>query len=180
MNVRTRLACGFALIVLALVLVAILSHFTVRGMLREGVVTTEDLAMTTELTQREVDHLVWVAKVRDFIDDEQASQLAVETDHQKCGFGKWYYGESARQLGERFPALAPLLNGWKNPIADCTNRRSPSARGKNPGPLSSTASRPLRPWPRCSPCSGRCGMNSRKRWSSAGWIPAAVFRTVPG
>ena len=115
MNVRTRLACGFALIVLALVLVAILSHFTVQGMLREGDITNEDMAMATELTQREVDHLLWVAKVRDFIADEQVSQLAVETDHHKCGFGKWYYGESARQLGERFPALAPLLQRLEEP-----------------------------------------------------------------
>ena len=84
-------------------------------MLWEGVVTTEDMAMTTELTQREVDHLVWVAKVRDFIADGQASQLAVETDHHKCGFGQWYYGDGARQLGERFPALASLLQRLEEP-----------------------------------------------------------------
>jgi len=106
---------GFGLIVLALVSVALLCHFTVLGMLRQGDETAGDMAMTTELTQREVDHLLWVAKVRDFVGDEHAPKLTVESDHHKCGFGKWYYGDGARQLGERFPELVTLIQKMEEP-----------------------------------------------------------------
>ena len=115
MNVQQKLIGGFGLIVAALIAVALFSHFTVQGMLWEGNATAEDMAMTTELTQREVDHLLWSAKVRDFIADEHASRLTVEADHHKCGFGKWYYGDGARQLGERFPSLVPLLHKMEEP-----------------------------------------------------------------
>jgi len=68
-------------------------------------------ALRGELLQREVDHLNWAKKVPAYVYDDKITELGVELDHTRCGFGKWYYGEGRKEA----EFLLPLL---REPLAD--------------------------------------------------------------
>jgi methyl-accepting chemotaxis protein len=60
------------------------------------------------LARREVDHLVWAAKIRDVFLENKAG-VDVETDPTKCALGQWIYGDSLKEVLERNPDLEPLV-----------------------------------------------------------------------
>ncbi|MDF1615148.1 methyl-accepting chemotaxis protein [Desulfurivibrio dismutans] len=115
MTIVQKILGGFGLIVLLLVLIGFGNSLAVRSMQQQSGEIVTGLQLDGELAQREVDHLVWAARVRDFIDDEQATRLEVETDYRRCGFGLWYYGEGRRQAEQLVPSLAPLLARIERP-----------------------------------------------------------------
>ena len=39
--------------------------------------------------------------------DDEVTELTVQTDHRKCGFGKWYYGEGRDKYGQ-LPAMRDI------------------------------------------------------------------------
>jgi len=58
--------------------------------------------------------LNWTAVIQTAI-LENRSQIDVQTDHTKCGFGKWLYGEEAAKSAALDPDLAILLDKIKQP-----------------------------------------------------------------
>ncbi|MCP4691622.1 MAG: HAMP domain-containing protein, partial [Desulfobacterales bacterium] len=102
-----KLGGGFGIVLLLLCVVVGL-NFT-------GVLEIEDNAgqvidgnkLDANLAQKEVDHLNWVGRVNALLTDDQITELDVELDHRKCGFGKWLYGEGRAEA----LALAPSLEG---------------------------------------------------------------------
>ena len=73
--------------------------------------------LSTELAQLEVDHLQWADDVSRFIHDNQVNELQVETDHTRCGFGRWYYGEGRQQAEMMVPELHDVLRAIEEPHA---------------------------------------------------------------
>ncbi len=114
LTIAQRLWSGFGVVILILVLIGVFNQYAVRDMVAEsrGVIT--DMALDTELTQREVDHLIWVSRIRDYLAGEDEN-LEVETDYRQCGFGRWYYGEGRRHLENLVPSLSPLLAKIETP-----------------------------------------------------------------
>ncbi|MFU8818683.1 MAG: methyl-accepting chemotaxis protein [Desulfurivibrio sp.] len=115
MTIVQKIFGGFSLIILVLILVGLANHLAVRDMAQQSGGIGDGLHLNVELAQREVDHLAWASRVRDFIGDQAAARLEVETDYRKCGFGLWYYGEGRRQAEHLVPALAPLLARIETP-----------------------------------------------------------------
>ena len=62
-----------------------------------------------------MDHLNWANKVNALLTDKNVTELAVETDAHKCGFGKWLYGEERKQAEALVPSLAPLFKKIEEP-----------------------------------------------------------------
>jgi len=76
-----------------------------------------DVNLPGFLAAREVDHLKWTAKVNElFI--ENLPELSIQTDHQKCGLGRWLYGKGAKKAAEGHPELAKLIEALKKPHMD--------------------------------------------------------------
>ncbi|ADH86354.1 methyl-accepting chemotaxis protein [Desulfurivibrio alkaliphilus] len=115
MTIVQKILGGFGLIILLMVFVGLGNSLAVRSMQQQSDEIVTGLQLDGELTQREVDHLIWADRVRDFIEDEQAVRLEVETDYRRCGFGLWYYGEGRRQAEQLVPSLAPLLARIEQP-----------------------------------------------------------------
>ncbi|MFA7384063.1 MAG: methyl-accepting chemotaxis protein [Desulfurivibrionaceae bacterium] len=114
-TIKQRLAIGSSIIAAVLGITGIYNYFGIGQILRHGAEVINGNKLDAELAQREVDHLMWVGKVRDFLADEQTEQLGVETDFHKCGFGKWYYGEGRKEAEQLVPDLAPLLARIEKP-----------------------------------------------------------------
>jgi methyl-accepting chemotaxis protein len=69
------------------------------------------------MVQREVDHLVWAGEVSELINNDDVTELTVQTDPHQCAFGQWYYGEGREQAEALVPELAPILARIETPHA---------------------------------------------------------------
>jgi methyl-accepting chemotaxis protein len=67
------------------------------------------------LLQREIDHLNWDGDVNTLLTDEKVTNLTVQTNHTKCGFGKWLYGNGQKEAENLLPVLKNLLTAIEVP-----------------------------------------------------------------
>jgi len=114
MTIGKKISLGFGLVLTLLSVLAATSYCgigTIKGDADEVIGGSQ---LNAELVQREVDHLNWVAKVSGVLLNG-GTELSVETDPHKCGFGKWYYGEGREQAEKRFPSLKGLLREIEEP-----------------------------------------------------------------
>ena len=111
MKLGTKLIGSFLIMALIILAVGFVGWF---GISKAGKIAT-DLALSKMLTQREMDHMVWVLKVGDFQRDETMTKLDVEKDEHKCGFGQWYYSEERKKIEADFPEIVALLKQIEEP-----------------------------------------------------------------
>jgi len=114
MTIRKRISLGFGLVLALLVGLALSSYLGFGRIEGNSDVVIKGVQLDAELAQREVDHLNWVGKVTAAL-LSGSTELAVETDPHKCGFGKWYYGEGREQAEKQFPALKSLISEIEEP-----------------------------------------------------------------
>ena len=81
--------------------------------------TMEKVSYTENLTrtwlQREIDHFQWVQKIGEFQGNENLTELGVEKDEHKCGFGRWYYSEERKKMEAAIPEIKDLLSQIEEP-----------------------------------------------------------------
>jgi methyl-accepting chemotaxis protein len=121
-TVGRKIAVGFAVV---LVILAGVAWFSVNGMGHtvtgiDGITVDAKEVISGnklrgEMVQKEVDHLNWVNKVNALLNDANVTELDVETDHKKCGFGEWLYGEGRKHAEELVPALKDNLKAIEEP-----------------------------------------------------------------
>ena len=58
----------------------------------------------------------WISKVEIFF-LKNMEKLNVETDHRKCGLGKFLHGEAGEKVAASDPELARLMEQLKEPHA---------------------------------------------------------------
>ncbi|MFO7831278.1 MAG: CZB domain-containing protein, partial [Desulfuromonadaceae bacterium] len=100
---------GFGLVLLLLVGVGMWSIYGITNIVGNAEEVIDGNKLRAEMVQREVDHLNWANKVNELLNNNDVTELTVETDPQKCAFGKWYYGEGRREAEALVPAIKPLL-----------------------------------------------------------------------
>ena len=115
MTIGKKLALGFAVVLLVLGGIVIMSFTGVGGIVTNAQEVIYGNELDTVMTQKEVDHLNWVSKLNTLLTDENVTRLEVETDDHKCGFGTWLYSDSRREAETRIPALASILKGIEEP-----------------------------------------------------------------
>jgi methyl-accepting chemotaxis protein len=115
MTIGRKMALGFGIVLVFLLMVAALSYTGVGRI----VITAEEVIQGNKLdaliTQREVDHLKWAEKVNSQLADAKITKLTVEMDDHQCSFGKWLYGEERKKAESQVPSLAPLLKEIEEP-----------------------------------------------------------------
>ena len=114
-TIGKRIGLGFGVVLGLLFFLALLNFLGVGRIVGDAGKVIEGNRLNAELAQREVDHLNWAAKVSGFLLDDQVTELGVETDYHKCGFGKWYYGKERTHAEELIPAIKPLLAQIEEP-----------------------------------------------------------------
>ncbi|MCO6438296.1 MAG: cache domain-containing protein [Phycisphaerae bacterium] len=115
MTIGKRIGLGFTVVLVLLAALAAFSYFGVDHLLHDAKGVTKGNHLDAVLAQREIDHLLWTAKLSDFITNAESSELHLETDDHQCGLGKWLYGEGRKEALASFPTLAPILNGMEEP-----------------------------------------------------------------
>ncbi len=115
MTIGKRITLSFGVIVVLLIVLGVLNYSgvsTIVGNAREVIAGNK---LDGLLAQREVDHLNWVGQVSALLTDDKVTTLAVETDHTKCGFGKWLYSPDRDKAAKDVPSIAGLLKEIEEP-----------------------------------------------------------------
>ncbi|MDH5297692.1 MAG: methyl-accepting chemotaxis protein [Desulfobulbaceae bacterium] len=89
--------------------------FGLNHVVENGRMVAEGTHLRGEILQREVDHLNWAQKVSAYLTSDHATELDVQIDHTKCGFGKWYYGEGRKKAEGILPQLKEPLAAIEEP-----------------------------------------------------------------
>ena len=114
-TISQRITTGFGVVLVLLVVIGVCNYFGIGTIVHNAREVIYGNKLTGILAQKEIDHLIWVSKVNALLTDKKVTDLTVETDPHKCGFGQWYYSEE-RQTAERMvPSLAPLLAALEEP-----------------------------------------------------------------
>ncbi|MFZ5776101.1 MAG: methyl-accepting chemotaxis protein [Thermodesulfobacteriota bacterium] len=115
LTIGKKIAGGFSILLVLLVVIGLANYMGVGAILGNASEVVDGNKLDSTLAQKEVDHLLWAAKVNALLNDDTMTELTVETDHTKCGFGKWLYGEERKQAEALVPSLAPLLKEVEEP-----------------------------------------------------------------
>ena len=89
MKLRAKLIGGFSTILVLLIVAGGIAFLMFGNVKKSTVDTNEGAELSHFLTQKEVDHFMWMADLSDqfLLDKTFEAQL----DPHKCGLGKWYY-----------------------------------------------------------------------------------------
>ena len=115
LTVGKKIALGFGLVLLLLAILAAWSYLGVGQIVKNAGRVISGNQLDGALAQREVDHLNWAQKLTELINNDDVTTLNVETDHHKCAFGKWLYGQERQAAEELVPSLAPLFKKIEKP-----------------------------------------------------------------
>ena len=115
LTIGKQITVGFGVVIILLILLGTLSFTGVSGIVENASEVIDGEALDGELAQREVDHLNWIGEVNKLITDDTIDELNVQTDHTKCGFGLWLYGDGRQAAQAMVPSLAPLLKEIEEP-----------------------------------------------------------------
>jgi len=110
-----KLAIAFGLVIVILVVVAFWSINGIGSIVYDAEEVIDGNVLRTEIVQKHVDHLNWVADVNKLLTDDKVTELHVQTDYHKCAFGEWYYGEGRKNAEKLAPELKPLFDEIEEP-----------------------------------------------------------------
>ncbi|MCK5543183.1 MAG: CZB domain-containing protein [Desulfobacterales bacterium] len=109
MSLTFKIGTGIGCVIVILCVVSGLSYFGIGGIVKDAQDVIDGNKMDALIAQKEVDHLNWANEVNALLTDNTVTELKVQIDDHKCGFGKWLYGEERKHAEERIPDLTPLF-----------------------------------------------------------------------
>ena len=115
LKISVKLAMGFGSLLFLLILVSSLSLIGFSRVKKANQELVEKENNAIFLLEKEIDHFNWISKVTDLFLKDDVTTLEVETDHTKCGLGKWLYSDETAKMMQEDEQLAQLLNEIKAP-----------------------------------------------------------------
>ncbi len=114
-TIGKKITVGFGVVLVLLTAVGLLSFSGVGEIVNNAGQVIDGNKLDGNLAQKEVDHLNWTNQVNALLTDAKVTTLNVETDHHKCGFGKWLYGEGRLATEKIVPSLASMIKEIEEP-----------------------------------------------------------------
>ncbi len=111
----SKFTVAFGTVILLLATVAMWSIGGINGIVSDADEVISGNQLRTDLEVKYVQHLKWVLKLNDFISNEKVKELTIQTDYNKCDFGKWYYGDGRKEVERLAPSLKPILSQMEEP-----------------------------------------------------------------
>ncbi len=117
-KLRTKLLAAFGVILLILVIISLWAVNGIGNIIENGNEVIKSNKLRNEITTRNLEHIKWANELNRYIVDDNISILNIETDHRKCNFGEWYYGEGRKNAEKLIPSLKPILDKVEKPHKD--------------------------------------------------------------
>ena len=118
LTIGKRIAIGFGIVLACLCIITLGSYFGVDRIVKNADIVIAGNQLDAELAQMEIAHLSWAEKVNALITNDEVQTLDVQTDHTKCAFGKWLYGEKRQHAVSLIPSLGPMFDEIEKPHRD--------------------------------------------------------------
>lgn len=115
LTIGKKITAGFGIVIILLLVLGGLSFTGVSGMVGKAKRVIDGNSLDGQLAQKELDHLNWANQVNALLTDANIKTLNVETDHHKCAFGEWLYGQGRKQAETLAPPLAQLFKAIEKP-----------------------------------------------------------------
>ncbi len=113
-----KLSIAFGAITIILFVVGAWSIINISGIINDAEAMIKGNELRANLESKYVQHLKWSAELTHYINDFETKDLNIETDHAKCDFGKWYYGDGRKNAEELAPGLKPIFAEFDQPHKD--------------------------------------------------------------
>ncbi|MGI6034940.1 MAG: methyl-accepting chemotaxis protein [Limnochordia bacterium] len=123
LGLRYKLLLGYCLVIAIMLAMAWTSFQALGDMSRAYSLAMEEQDQSLFFTAKEVDHLVWVTQLGEYLLGE--GEFHGELDHTKCRLGEWYYQFVEK---EGFADLAPELQQLFLALEEPHRRLHESAR----------------------------------------------------
>jgi len=82
---------------------------TIRTLSRDSRAINDAGGVSSLMLAREIDHLNWINALQRYVFDSGQTNLTIQDDPHKCGFGQWYYGAGRKEASAKFPELEDEL-----------------------------------------------------------------------
>jgi len=115
LRMSRKFSIGFGVVLFLLILVSAWSGKGISNIVANAEEVIAGNQLRGEMVQREVDHLKWAGALNALLTDDEVTVLEIQTDHHKCGFGKWYYGAGRTEAETLVPEIKPLLERIEKP-----------------------------------------------------------------
>jgi len=115
MKLSLKLIGGFGIVAIMAMLLGVTGWIGVSSSVATSRKLNSSQMVIQEIFRREVDHLNWVKKLEEFQSNERITGIEVEQDENRCGFGKWYYGEGRKTAEIVLPEIKELLARAEDP-----------------------------------------------------------------
>ncbi len=115
LKLSKKFGVAFGAIIVVMIITATWSLLGISDILTDAEEVIDGNKLRAELENKYVDHLLWANNVNELLTDENTTELNIQTDHHKCAFGKWYYGEGRKEAEHLAPALKPLFEKIAEP-----------------------------------------------------------------
>ena len=99
MSIGKKISIGFGFVLVVLTAVSLWSIMGIGEIVDKASESIEGNKLRGEMVRKEVDHLNWANQVNALLTDAKVTELHVETDPHKCGFGKWFYSDARKKAG---------------------------------------------------------------------------------
>ncbi len=110
-----KFSISFGIIIMLLLFV---SYWGVDG-IHEIVSDAEEVIdgnnLRSNIEEKHIQHLKWAIALNQYVIDDEVRELKVQTDHHKCAFGEWYYGEGRKHTENIAPELKPIFDKMEEP-----------------------------------------------------------------
>ncbi len=120
-KLKGKFAIGFGIIVILMIASGYYSENGIDNIIEDANEVIHGNELRAELGHKYVDHLLWTQKLNTLLTDETVTEIDFETDHHKCAFGKWYYGEGLKNALELAPELKEVFEEFEKPHEDLHN-----------------------------------------------------------
>ncbi|MCK5312485.1 MAG: HAMP domain-containing protein [Desulfobacteraceae bacterium] len=115
LNISVKLAIGFGSLLVLLIIIASMSLIGFSRIKTANQELAQKKSNSIFLLEKEIDHLGFVSKVKDLFLRDDVTILNVQTDHTKCGLGKWLFSKETEKMMQEDDQFAQLLNKIKTP-----------------------------------------------------------------
>jgi methyl-accepting chemotaxis protein len=115
LRIFSKILLGFTVVLTILVVISSWSYININNMINDGKEVIDGNKLRGNILQREIDHLNWVNKLSQFLNDDTINELSIQLDHSQCKFGQWYFSEGRKNAELLIPELKPFLDNLEEP-----------------------------------------------------------------
>jgi methyl-accepting chemotaxis protein len=115
LTLRQKITASFSVILFLLFLLSFWSISGITSILRSAEDVVEGNQLVGNISERYVEHINWVHKVEELVNNDSVHTLSVQMNPEKCALGKWLHSENRRDAEKLVPSISPLLKSIESP-----------------------------------------------------------------